>query len=217
MQRRAGTARDHQFFGEELHEAKEILPGRRIEPQFRFELQRTIERMAEMCRAVPLHYVALEAHAYLGIAGMPAHVQRQRRRHERSRLARRFKPRVAASDRGKARHRNLDQKKIIEPLGIDFHFGAVFEPIDRRTALTQVVHARRKLRAGAVQAQQMRLEYPRHAEPDGIEIARRKDERVGGKCVVGQLPTIRTQTTRMRTTHIHGFFHAGRNRGCKTS
>ena len=86
-----------------------------------------------------------------------------------------FESPVAAGDRGVTGNGNLDQEKIIEPVGIDFDLGAVFEPIDRRIALAEVMHARLQVDAGAVQAQQMRLENARHAGAHGVEIARRED------------------------------------------
>ena len=86
-----------------------------------------------------------------------------------------FEPPVAAGDRGVTGNRNLDQEKIIEPVGIDFDLGAVFETIDRRVALAQVMHPRLQVDAGAMQTQQMRLENTRHARAHGVEIARRED------------------------------------------
>ena len=77
------TARRGQFFGEQLHEPQKIAAGRRVEPQFRLELERLVERVAEMRGAMLLDHAALEANADLRIAGMPAHVQRQGRRHQR--------------------------------------------------------------------------------------------------------------------------------------
>ena len=78
---------------------------------------------------------------------------------------------IAASDRGTTRNGNLHQEKVVEPVGIDLDLGTVFQAVDRGIALAQVIHARLQIRAAAVQAQEMRLENPRHAGPHGVEIA----------------------------------------------
>ena len=190
----AGAPGQHRLLGEQRHQAQKIPSGRPVETQLRLELERPLERMAEMGRAMPLDQLAFEAHADLRVAGVPAHVQRQGRRDERSGLRRRTKAPVAAQDRGVAGDRDLHQKKIIEPVGIDLDVRAVFEPIERHRALAQMMHARLQIFAGVVQAQQMRLEDARDARSNGVEIARREHQGLVGKRRIHQLPT----------TQIHG-------------
>jgi len=71
---------------------------------------------------------------------------------------------------------NLYEEKVVQPVGIDFDLGAVFEPVDRGIALPQVIHARLQIGAGPVQAQKMRLENAGDARAHGVEITRREDQ-----------------------------------------
>ncbi len=64
-----------------------------------------------------------------------------------------FEPAVTAGNRGVTGNGNLHKEKVVEPLGIDFDLGAVFEPVDRCVALPKVMHPRLQIDAGAMQAQ----------------------------------------------------------------
>ena len=77
--------------------------------------------------------------------------------------------------------RDLHEEKVVEPVGIDFDLGAVFQPVDGGIALPQVIHARLQIGASPVQAQQMRLENARDARPHGVEITGSKDQGLVGK------------------------------------
>ncbi len=76
-----------------------------------------------------------------------------------------------------SRNGDLNEEKVIEPVGIDLNFSAVFQTINRRPALPQVMHARPQIRAGAVQAQKMGLENTGNALPHRVEVTRREYER----------------------------------------
>ena len=43
--------------------------------------------------------------------------------------------------------RDLHEEKVVEPVGIDFDLGAVFQPVDGGIALPKVIHARLQIGA----------------------------------------------------------------------
>jgi hypothetical protein len=105
---------------------------------------------------------------------------------------------IAAGDRGVAGDGYLHEEKIVEPIGIDLDFGAVFQPVDGRIALTQVIHARLQGGARPMQAQEMRLENAGDARAHGVEITRREDQGSLGKQRVRRERTAQIDRARLQ-------------------
>lgn len=66
---------------------------------------------------------------------------------------------LAAANLGIAAERHLDEVEVVKGTGLDVHFGAVLEAVERHAANGHVVHARIDFLSSAAHAQVMRLHH----------------------------------------------------------